>query len=108
LIVKKLASSVFDFGTELPCLTFATFKRRKAMLRFFVNMLRAQREERENVLRSQTRPDEQALQTFCQRKRRIRVRGYVYICSPAYSRSVYVAGVHVHGAHQAVFLMYAT
>ena len=46
LIVNKLPSSVFDFGRELPCLTLATFKRRKAMLRFFVNMLRAQREER--------------------------------------------------------------
>jgi hypothetical protein len=33
----------------------------------------------------------------------------VNVCSPAYSRSVYVARVHVHGVHQAVtvFLVYA-
>jgi len=36
------------------------------------------------------------------------VREYVYVCSPAYSRSMYVAGVHIHGVHQAVFVEYAT
>jgi hypothetical protein len=33
----------------------------------------------------------------------VRVREYVYICSPAFSQTVYAAGVHVHGVHQAVF-----